>query len=162
MNKGKNDLLKRLFKKAPPPKISNSEWDPVWDRIHAKTRKAMPTSLWNVWKQGLSYAAVLIIGIGMGVIGANFGQANGTLAHSPDSGPKESGPETVSVKDQEPEQSSEGLELFGLKNVKVKPLKEVEGEPVEYRLTGFTQGGVKIIWDYPALKPIEKRIKEDA
>lgn len=164
MKKDKHDPLKKLWDDSPVPDIAEKEWEEVWSGIHRRLKVPRTTSTRPGWLQGLSYAAVLIIGIFIGLYGQNMTPQDMPEAHAPGINteipdPKATDPEgtsggvlPVEVK------SDEGIAFLGLKDVDIQTTGQTEEGLKEYRLTAYTPRGVKIVWDYSDLKPLENNL----
>lgn len=148
MNQDRRDPIREAWDETPPPEISPEEWDRVWDDMVRSLTQGAGAARRPARFRWLAYAATLLLGVGIGATGAGLALSkDGSLPTDvvPSVG-------TPSSKSAEPSES-EGVELWGLRNVRVKTLEPSDQGTRRYRLEGETARGIKVVYVYPAEVP---------
>lgn len=150
MSQKKRDRVRQAWDREPVPEVSADEWDRVWGDMVRSLRQGGPAGRRPRRTRRLAYAATFLLGVGIGAAGTSLLASRGV---SPPTDARPSS-ETRASKTAEPAQS-EGVEFWGLRNVRVKALEASEQAPQRYRLEGETERGIKVVYVYPAKAPVK-------
>jgi hypothetical protein len=156
MNQERRDPIRQAWDETPPPEICPEEWDRVWDDMVCSLRQgraAVPRPSRFRW---LAYAATFLLGVGIGAAGARFPVSRDASL------PADVPPFTATQPSESAEAPQpEGVELWGLRDVKVKALDPSEEGTRRYRLEGETARGIKVVYVYPAEVPVKPSQRGD-
>ena len=146
-----NDKIKEAFRNTEPPLVQNHEWENIWQNtVYSLAKSKVQPVKKNILRQGFAYAAIFILGIGIGILGSRFSSTSDTNSINNDISKPVNIEQSVK-EDNTPVVKSKGFEFCGLENVEIEPITKPESNTLEYRLTANTPRGIKVVMDYPAL-----------
>lgn len=145
------DRIRKGFKNLEPPDVAPAEWEKVWSGI--ARRSALPLIAGGrsvVWKRW-AFAAVFLIGLAVGFyIGRTRDVHRSPVQTVDERGiPVDARQPVPTLTGLEPESSPEGMDLFGLRNVKVERFDSGDSDGLQYQVSGYTPRGLRVVWNYP-------------